>query len=148
MDSLDADKGTLAIIICIHHAPFSNSKIVGSSEQVAELIVPRFNQSAKAKLMISGHSHNLEYFTGNPDKHFLVIGGGGGIAQPLEPSDKRRYKDQLIQDEKPLYFYLDMERTGNHLNIKTRGFKTDFRFFELEIGTIKINKNEIRYHSQ
>jgi predicted MPP superfamily phosphohydrolase len=138
MDSLDKDPGIKAIIVCTHHAPYSNSKVVGSSEQVQDLIVPIFEKSKKSKLFISGHSHNLEYFADTAGKHFLVIGGGGGITQPLIPVNKRVYNDLLNQDEKPLYFYLVVEKQTNCLRLIAKGFKKDFRFFEFEIGTVML----------
>jgi predicted MPP superfamily phosphohydrolase len=139
MDFLDSDPGIKAIIVCTHHAPYSNSKVVGSSKQVADLVVPRFEKSQKSKLFISGHSHNLEYFSDSTGKHFLVIGGGGGIAQPLIPLDERIYHDLLDQDVKPLYFYLLIEKNGNCLKLTARGFKKDFSFFELDFGILTMN---------
>ena len=136
MDSLDADPVIKAIIVCTHHAPYSNSKIVGSSKKVEDLIVPVFEKSRKSKLFISGHSHNLEYFSDSIGKHFLIIGGGGGIAQPLIPINKRLYYDLINQDIKPLFFYLIIEKKGNCLNLIVRGFKKDFRFFELDVGVV------------
>ena len=94
VDSLDNDPRIKTIIVCTHHAPYSNSRIVGSSLPVQDLIVPVFEKSKKSKLFISGHSHNLEYFSGYNGKYFLVIGGGGGLAQPLIPMNKRIYEDQ------------------------------------------------------
>jgi hypothetical protein len=139
MDSLDSDPTIKAIIVCTHHAPYSNSMIVGSSKPVEDLIIPVFEKSTKSKLFISGHSHNLEYFSGNRGKHFIVIGGGGGLTQPLISVNKRKYLDLVSQDAKPLYFYLVIEKEGNCLNIIARGFKEDFRFFELGIGVIPLN---------
>jgi predicted MPP superfamily phosphohydrolase len=141
MDSLDADPAIKATIVCTHHAPYSNSKIVGSSKPVADLIVPAFEKSQKSKLFISGHSHNLEYFSDSIGKHFLIIGGGGGIEQPLIPIDKRKYYDLIDQDVKPLHFYLIIERKGNCLKLIARGFKKDFKFFELDIGVVTFDKN-------
>lgn len=141
MDSLDRDPAVKIIIVCTHHAPFSNSMIVRSSKPVEDLIVPAFEKSKKSKLFISGHSHNLEYFSDSIGKHFLVAGGGGGIEQPLIPSAKRKCIDLIEQDFKPLYFYLIIEKKGNCLNLGARGFKKDFRFFNLDIGTIKVDKN-------
>jgi predicted MPP superfamily phosphohydrolase len=139
MDSLDTCQAIKAIIVCIHHPPRSNSEVVGSNRPVEEKIVPAFERSKKAKLFISGHSHNLEYFAGSAGKHFLVIGGGGGIAQPLLPMEQRVYSDLLKQDEKPLYFYVILERNRDCLKLIARGFKRDFRFFDSEIGTIILN---------
>ena len=138
MNSLDSDPAIKAIIVCTHHAPYSNSKIVGSSEPVENMIIPVFEKSQKSKLFISGHSHNLEYFSDSIGKHFLVIGGGGGITQPLIPVNKRKYHDLLEQEMKPLYFYLVIEKDGNSLNLIARGFKKDLRFFELNIGIIPL----------
>jgi hypothetical protein len=126
----------LAIIVCTHHAPYSNSKIVGCSQPVIDLIVPAFEKSKKTKLFISGHSHNLEYFSDGPDKHFLVIGGGGGITQPLIPMNERILRDLLPQESKPIYFYLVVERNKNSIKLIARGFKKDFSFFDFDIGTI------------
>lgn len=138
MISLDSDPAVKAIIVCTHHAPYSNSKIVGSSEPVEKLIIPAFEKSQKSKLFISGHSHNLEYFSDSIGRHFLVIGGGGGLTQPLIPENKSKYHDLLEQDVKPLYFYLIIEKNGNNLKLIARGFKKDFSFFELNIGIIPL----------
>jgi hypothetical protein len=141
LDSLDADPAIKTIVVCAHHSPYSNSKIVGSNKPAADLIVPGFEKTHKAKLFISGHSHNLEYFSENNGKQFLIIGGGGGIEQPLIPPGERKYYDLINQDVKPLYFYLIIERQGNCLNLIARGFKEDFRFFELNFGIAAFNKN-------
>ncbi len=141
MDSLDSDRATLSIIVCTHHAPFSNSAIVGSSQPVKNLIVPTFENSKKSVLFISGHSHNLEYFAGAKGKHYLVIGGGGGITQPLLAMEKRTNQDLLNQESKPIYFYLTIERNGDLLKISARGFKRDFRFFNFEVGNIHLAPN-------
>jgi predicted MPP superfamily phosphohydrolase len=141
MDSLDADPAIKAIIVCAHHSPYSNSKIVGSNKPAADLIVPVFEKTHKAKLFISGHSHNLEYFSDSNGKHFLIIGGGGGIEQPLIPIGKRKYYDLINQDVKPLYFYLIIERNGKCLKLVAKGFKEDFRFFELNIGVVTADTN-------
>jgi hypothetical protein len=133
MKTLDSDPGIRAIIVCTHQAPYSNSRIVGSSKPVAEKIVPLFEATKKARLFLSGHSHNLEYFEGPDEKHFVVIGGGGGIAQPLEPEDKCIIKDLLRQEEKPINFYIIIERKGASLYVTARGFKKDFHFYDLAL---------------
>jgi len=138
MISLDSDPTINAIIVCTHHAPFSNSKIAGSSEPVQKLIIPAFEKSQKSKLFISGHSHNLEYFSASFGKHFLVIGGGGGLTQPLIPRNKSKHHDLLEQDLKPIYFYLIIEKNDNKLKLIARGFKKDFIFFEYIIGIIPL----------
>lgn len=139
MDSLDADPGVKVIIVCLHHPPFTNSTIVSPSKAVHKLVLPRFNSSPKARLLLSGHSHNLEYFKNNPNKYFLVLGGGGGLTQPLRLPGKRFYTDLIQQNNKPLYFYVTISRTGNILNLKARGLKKDFNsYYTLDIDKIEM----------
>jgi UDP-2,3-diacylglucosamine pyrophosphatase LpxH len=121
MDSLDQDASVRSVIVCIHHSPFSNSKVVGSSEEVQKAILPRFNSSVKTKLFISGHSHNLELFEATGGKHYLVIGGGGGIDQPLYTGKNEKYRDLVGQAVKPRFFYLVVQRSGAMLHVTVRG---------------------------
>ncbi len=125
MDSLDVDSAIKLIIVCTHHSPFSNSKVVGSSVKVQEAFVPHFKSSPKTKLFMTGHSHNLEYFDGSSGKHFLVIGGGGGIDQPLNIGDKASHKDLIRQEIKPRFFYLIIKRRANLIEVTLRGFSRE-----------------------
>ena len=143
MDSLDASHGVKVIIVCLHHAPFTNSTIVSPSKPVSETILPRFISSPKARLFMSGHSHNLEYFKNYPNKHFLVIGGGGGLIQPLRLPDKSLYTDLIPQNNKPLYFYVTIARNGDIINLQARGLQKDFStYYALDIGKIELKSNE------
>ncbi len=126
MDTLDNDHGIKAIFVCTHHSPYTNSKIVRPSKQVLQEFVPRFTLSPKSKMFITGHSHNLEYFSGNSGKKFLVIGGGGGLSQPLVAAKRRLYPDLIRQEMKPIYFYLVIERKGDGFLLYTRGLQKDF----------------------
>jgi hypothetical protein len=139
MDSLKRAAAVKTVIVCTHHAPYSNSKVVGSCKSVIDSIVPYFDATTKAKLFLSGHSHNLEYFEPSPGKHFLVIGGGGGIAQALDTSDKRLYQDVLAKKNKPLYFYLIVQRNGNMLTLIAHGLKRDFTWEELTVDEIRLD---------
>ncbi len=138
MTSLDTESGIKMILVCVHHSPYTNSKIVKPSLSVILNFLPRFKSSPKAKLLISGHSHNLEFFTDNFKKNYLVIGGGGGLSQPLHLPGKRLYGDLIPQDTKPVYFYLIAERKGNSLVLSARGLQRDFNgLANYEIGTIQ-----------
>ena len=46
------------------------------------------------------------------------------------------HHDLINQDAKPLYSYLIIEKSGKCLKLIVRGFKKDFRFFELNIGVV------------
>ena len=139
MDSLDAAHGVKVVIVCLHHAPFTNNTVVRPSKAVYKAVLPRFNSSPKARLLLSGHSHNLEYFKNNPNKYFLVLGGGGGLIQSLRSSNRSFYTDLIPQNNKPLYFYVTISRTGNILNLQARGLKKDFSsYYTLDIGEIEL----------
>jgi predicted MPP superfamily phosphohydrolase len=126
MDSLDKDSTIKSILIGTHHPPYTNSSAVGPSKRVEQDFVPRFEKSPKARLFLSGHSHNLEYFNSSSGKQYMVIGGGGGLAQPLLPEDKRWYIDQLPQIKKPLFFYIIITVGGESLSIEIRGLDKNF----------------------
>ena len=101
MDSLDNNPKIKTIILCSHHSPFTNSKVVAPNSAIQKEYLPRFFASTKSKLYISGHSHNLEYFNFQ-DRRFLVIGGGGGLKQPLKTGTQQEYSDLINQKDKPL----------------------------------------------
>ena len=127
LDSLDGDPSILFIITGCHHSPYSNSKVVGSSKAVQQKFVSTFFQSKKSRLFLSGHSHNFERFQ-QQEKDFLVIGGGGGIHQPLLEG-KEALPDLLLK-YKPLFHYLSIHRTAYILQLTSLFLKTDFTGFE------------------
>ncbi|MEP7279496.1 MAG: metallophosphoesterase [Bacteroidota bacterium] len=128
LDTMDAIK---AIIVCCHHAPYTNSKIVKGSVKVQQEFVPAFVQSKKAQLFITGHAHTFEHFK-IKGKDFLVIGGGGGLNQPIRNSANNMV--DLSVDYKPLFHYLSVRRVADGLSISSRYLKNDFSGFET--GTV------------
>src|SRR5579862_3217438 len=62
LKELDNDHAVRTIFVCCHHAPYSNSLIVGSSRLVQQYFVPGFLQSEKCTLFITGHAHAFEHF--------------------------------------------------------------------------------------
>jgi predicted phosphodiesterase len=136
MDSLDHAPGIKFIMVGTHHPPYTNSKIVEPSKYVTDNFVSRFLTSPKSRLFLSGHSHNLEYFKYN-NKYFLVAGGGGGLNQPLLLPEFRKSSDLISQDQKPLYFYVIIERIGNSIYLQARGLQKDFSAIKnFDIGRI------------
>ncbi|HRI79971.1 MAG TPA: metallophosphoesterase [Cyclobacteriaceae bacterium] len=124
LQNLDRDPSVMAIIITCHHAPFSNSKIVGSSDEVQRKFVAEYKKSVKAILFMTGHSHNYEHFI-NDGKDFLVIGGGGGLHQPLTTQLK-----DVSGIYKPEFHYLMVQRNGHKLTATSRFLHKDFTGFE------------------
>lgn len=121
---LEEDRSVLATIITCHHAPFSNSKIVHSSEPVQQKFVPQYKASTKAILFITGHSHNYEHFVMG-GKDYMVIGGGGGLHQPLGNT-----LTDVSGGYKPEFHYLLVSRAHHTLIVNSRYLKKDFIGFE------------------
>jgi hypothetical protein len=110
---LDSDPSVKCIIVCCHHAPYSNSKAVGSSSEVQTRFVPFFLQSRKCRLFITGHSHAFEHFNFKT-KDFLVIGGGGGIHQRLG----KRLPD-LDPAYKPIFHFLTITKSRQQIDVRS-----------------------------
>lgn len=127
---LDADPAIRFIIVGCHHSPYTNSTIVKPAIMVQQKFVPAFIASKKAQLFLTGHSHNFERFKVQ-GKDFLVIGGGGGLHQPLSSTF---ITPDLEQKYKPAFHYLQVVREGGNLKILSRQLKTDFSGFEDGIG--------------
>ncbi|MBS1527186.1 MAG: metallophosphoesterase [Bacteroidetes bacterium] len=122
---LDSDASVKFIIVGCHHSPYTNSRIVKPSMAVRQNFVPAFINSKKCVLFLSGHSHNFERFY-MQNKCFLVIGGGGGLHQPL-------YTKELTHDlaaaYKPAFHYLLVRRYQDSLQVVSRQLKPDFSGF-------------------
>ncbi|HEY2583087.1 MAG TPA: metallophosphoesterase family protein [Mucilaginibacter sp.] len=129
---MDKDPAIKLIIVGCHHSPFTNSEIVKPSQQVRQKFIPAFINSKKCVLFVSGHSHNFERFK-QQGKYFLVIGGGGGLHQPLYPKE---ITHDLSHDYKPMFHYLEVSRYHDSLQVVSRQLKADFSGFN---GGLKFN---------
>jgi hypothetical protein len=144
---LDSNNAIKTIIVCCHHSPFSNSLVVGSSANVQHYFLPTFLQTAKCRLFISGHAHAFEHFK-QSGKDFLVIGGGGGLHQPLDTSAKRI--PDVASDYKPMFHYLSLQRKGDTLLLTSHFLKPDFSAvekgysFEVDLENKAIRSSETR----
>jgi predicted phosphodiesterase len=127
LDGLDNDPSVLYIISGCHHSPFTNSKIVGCSKDVEQKFVEPFLASEKSRLFLSGHSHNFEHYQVK-GKDFMVIGGGGGLHQPLKTGTD--CLPDVAADYKPEFHYLTVKRCAQGLQIKSYELRKDFTAFE------------------
>ncbi|MCW3092009.1 MAG: metallophosphoesterase [Ferruginibacter sp.] len=125
---LDTSASIKAVIIACHHAPFSNSKVVKSSGDVQRYFVPAYIKSRKAQLFIAGHAHAFEHFQ-KQGKEFIVIGGGGGLHQPLNSLPD--CIPDIACNYKPMFHYLSVQRVQNKLQITSRYLKNDFSGFDI-----------------
>ncbi len=126
INKLDKDDSVKFIIVGCHHSPYTNSRIVKPSMAVRQNFLPAFINSKKCVLFLSGHSHHFEHFIMN-GKHFLVIGGGGGLHQPLY---KKEVSHDLAFNYKPAFHYLIIRRFNDSLQVVSRLLRTDFSGFD------------------
>ncbi|MGZ5190528.1 MAG: metallophosphoesterase family protein [Flavisolibacter sp.] len=126
LEKLDADSSVHYIITGCHHSPFTNSKIVGPSTAVQQKFVPPFLKSKKSRLFLSGHCHGFEHYKVE-GKDFLVIGGGGGLNQPLKKNGTHR---DHAESYKPMFHYLTVRRNCDGLQVTSYQLKKDFSLFE------------------
>lgn len=124
--ALDASPAIQFIITGCHHSPFTNSRIVGCSKDVEQKFVQPFLASKKSQLFLSGHSHNFEHYQVK-GKDFFVIGGGGGLHQPLKTGAD--CLPDMAADYKPEFHYLTVRRCAEGLVVKSYRLNNDFAAF-------------------
>lgn len=123
----DQHAGIEFIITCCHHSPYTNSRIVKPSREVQEFFVPAFIESRKAQLFLSGHAHAFEHFQVK-GKDFMVIGGGGGLKQPLRRGIGSLA--DLAEGYKPMFHYITVAVVSDHLEIISYHLRKDFSGFD------------------
>jgi len=126
LQKLDTDAAVKFVIVGCHHSPYTNSRVVTPSIAVQQKFARPFLQSKKCVLFLSGHSHNFERFKVE-GKQFVVIGGGGGIHQPLYGSNLKAV--DLAAGYKPMFHYLEVTRLKNSLQVTSRQLGADFSGF-------------------
>jgi predicted MPP superfamily phosphohydrolase len=131
MESLEADSSVQHIVLGCHHPPFTNSTIIAPSDYVQKYFLPDFFKSKKGKLFLSGHAHAFEHYNFD-EKDFLVIGGGGGLQQPLHTGKTQRYPD-LFQSSSDfrMFHFLTLKVYKNDLYVYLNIVKDDFTGFEV-----------------
>jgi hypothetical protein len=106
LHALDQDTTIKLVAVGCHHPPFSNSSIVGHSQRVRDEFVPPFMKSNKCRLFLSGHAHTFQHFKDTAaNKHFLVIGGGGGLLHTLAAGEPDELQDQVHWDSEYRMFH-------------------------------------------
>ncbi len=127
LSNLDSDNAVKCIITGCHHSPFTNSRLVKSSMGVRQRFLSSFLGSKKSGVFLSGHSHNFEHFK-QYGKDFFVIGGGGGLHQPLKHG--RGIIPDVSAAYKPMFHYLAVQRCGSQLLLTSIMLQPDFSGFK------------------
>lgn len=118
LDQFQSDTSIDAVIVCCHHAPFTNSTVVGDNPEVQRRFVTPFLANPKALVFFSGHCHAYERFR-EEGKMFIVSGGGGGPRQTLitDPARRRhvdRYEGGAIRE----FHFCRVTPTRTHLRVE------------------------------
>jgi len=126
---LEKDSTVELVIVGCHHPPYTNSTIVSPSREVQQSFVPPFLATSKCRLFVSGHCHAVEHFK-NSGKDFLVIGGGGGLQQPLLVGPERRWTDEFpVKTELRMFHYMRCTITAEEVRFTIRMLNEDFASF-------------------
>lgn len=127
LEQLDEDPAVQFVITGCHHSPYTNSRIVKPSKEVEEKFVPAYLRSRKSCLFLSGHCHAYEHYKVQ-GKDFFVIGGGGGLKQPLRQG--LGTLADVALDYKPLFHYVTVEALSEAVQVTSWHIKKDFSGFE------------------
>jgi hypothetical protein len=127
--AFDADTTVSAVFVACHHPPFTNSTIVNPSSDVRGQFMPPFLNSRKSIAFLSGHAHAMESFVFS-GKRFLVIGGGGGLQQPVLVGDRVRWVDEFpLTSEKRMFHYLRCSATRETMVLSVQMLSDDLAGF-------------------
>ncbi|WP_316811204.1 metallophosphoesterase family protein [Pedobacter heparinus] len=120
-----------AIIVCLHHAPYSADFNHGSSLNMIEFLESAFEAAGvKPDVVFSGHVHNYQRFNKQyPDGKtvpFIVAGAGGfeELHTLADPSDPAYCTQSPVLDQVQLDNYCD----NKHGFLKVSIEKTPFNF--------------------
>lgn len=103
-----------AIIVCMHHAPYSADFNHGSSLNMIEFLESAFEESGvKPDIVFSGHVHNYQRFS----KHYadgktvpFIVAGAGGFEELhtlADPTDPAYYTQSPLLEQVQLDNYCD-----------------------------------------
>ncbi len=129
LERLEKDSTVELVVVGCHHPPYTNSTIVSPSREAQQFFVPPFLAASKCRLFVSGHCHAVEHFK-NGGKDFLVIGGGGGLQQPLLVGAERRWTDEFpVKTELRMFHYMRCSITAEEVRFTIRMLNDDFASF-------------------
>ncbi|MDN3582984.1 metallophosphoesterase family protein [Mucilaginibacter flavus] len=123
----DAERPDKALLLCLHHAPYSADTNHGSSQLMIELLNDVFEETGiRPDMVFSGHVHNYQRFNKlYPDGTvvpFIVAGAGGFDELNLiaQPDDDRYSNESDLFDDVVLQNYRDREHGFLKMSIEKR----------------------------
>jgi hypothetical protein len=129
----NAERKEKAIIVCIHHAPYSADINHGSSQPMIEFLEGTFEETGiKPDIVFSGHVHNYQRFykqySDGKIVPFIVSGAGGyDVLHPVAYTDDDRFTGEspvfdhirLMNycDDKHGFLRISLDKTNDGLKL-------------------------------
>ncbi len=129
-----------AIILCIHHAPFSADFNHGSSRPMIEFLEAAYNEAGvRPDIVFSGHVHNYQRFSKQYDDGttlpYIVAGAGGYVTLfPLISGNATDYTaDDALLENVHLDTYCDDKHGFLKVEIekKTEGLELSLEYYTI-----------------
>ncbi|SFW78998.1 metallophosphoesterase family protein [Chitinophaga sancti] len=153
--SADAERPGKALIICIHHAPYSADTNHGASIPMITLLEEIFEETGiRPDIVFSGHVHNyqrlVKKYKSGKDVCYVVAGGGGyDELHPIAELSDKRFTNELpvfegVSLEKYCYYQhgflkFSIEKqegqlllSGNYYSVADDGVVTHEDHFEIK----------------
>jgi 3',5'-cyclic AMP phosphodiesterase CpdA len=92
----DRDPKVRAVVVTVHHPPFTNSTDHGDDRDVRRELLPAFMNARKTVALVAGHVHTYERFV-RRGKTFLNSGGGGAPRCAVLVGARRRHTDDRFR---------------------------------------------------
>ncbi|MEP7050886.1 MAG: metallophosphoesterase [Pseudomonadota bacterium] len=115
----DADPSVLGVLVFLHHAPLTNSSVVGDNAAVREAFLPDFFQTQKTIGMVTGHAHGYERFE-QCGKAFIVSAGGGGPRTKL-PAHRRHRPEKFMGPAERNFNFVELSLRSSGLRAEVVG---------------------------
>jgi 3',5'-cyclic AMP phosphodiesterase CpdA len=127
----DRDPRVRAVLVFLHHPPYTNSSRHSESSAVKRDVVPLFLRSRKGVALVGGHVHSYERFL-RQGKTFLNSGGGGATPTRLRTGAQRRHTDDRFAGPAVRSFhYLSVRFTDAGLAVTVRGLRRGAKRFHV-----------------
>lgn len=134
------EKADKAIIVCVHHAPYSADVNHGSSLPMITFMEDCFEAAGvRPDLVISGHVHNYQRFekkyADGSTVPFIVCGGGGfdELHKLADPEDSRYSDESVLFEEVKLKRSCVMQHGFLKITVekKTEGLTLDGSYYAI-----------------
>ncbi|MGZ3821521.1 MAG: metallophosphoesterase family protein [Mucilaginibacter sp.] len=139
-----------ALIIAVHHPPFSQGSHSSSTQMLADIDHSCTQAGIMPDAVLAGHSHNMQRYTRyltfggrNMQIPFVVCGCGGRQIQPVVPATGARTGDHSYDTAVSSYGYLKVTVTAQTLaitfiEVAATGQKQVFETVTVDLATNSI----------